>query len=240
MTSDLCREPLDAPGTPPERVGRPSIGHMAAPLLELLGPDSSQALRQASRRRQFRRREILFREGDVATTVHVIERGHVIVRADGALDESLTLAVLGPGDHFGEIAVLSDDPRRSATVEALDVCVTRAVPAEHFRDLRDRHPMIRRAMAESLARTNRRLVERLLDARHLDARGRLVVQLHRLHELFAGPIPFTQDDLAAYVGVSRVTVNQILSSLAEEGVVSVGRGRVHVLDSSAARPGVDA
>lgn len=237
---DQCGEQVGAPGTPSNGASRPSIAGMAAPLLELLGPESAQALRQASRRRQFRRREILFREGDVATTVHVIERGHVIVRADGALDESLTLAVLGPGDHFGEIAVLSDDPRRSATVEALDVCVTRAVPAEHFRDLRDRHPMIRRAMAESLARTNRRLVERLLDARHLDARGRLVVQLRRLHELFAGPIPFTQDDLAAYVGVSRVTVNQILSSLADQGMVSIGRGRVHVIDPSDPRPGADA
>jgi CRP-like cAMP-binding protein len=240
VLSDLRGEPMADRGNPSSGAGRPSIGDMAAPLLELLGPDGAQALRLASRRRQFRRREILFREGDVATSVHVIERGHVIVRAEGALDESVTLAVLGPGDHFGEIAVLSDDPRRSATVEALDVCVTREVPAEHFRDLRDRQPMIRRAMAESLARTNRRLVERLLDARHLDARGRLVVQLGRLHELFAGPIPFTQDDLASYVGVSRVTVNQILSALADEGMVTVGRGRVHVVEPSAAPRQADA
>jgi CRP/FNR family transcriptional regulator, cyclic AMP receptor protein len=207
-----------------------TIEGMSVPLLDVLGPDGARALRKVARRRTFRRREIVFREGDIGTTVHFIERGHVIVRAETAVQDSVTLAVLGPGDYFGDIAVLSDDSRRSASVEALDSCVTQAVPAEHFLGLRDRHAAIRRAMAESLARTNRRLVERLLDARHVDARGRLQRQLSRLDAMFDGAIPFTQEDLAAYVGVTRVTVNQILASLAAEGAVELRRGSVRLLD----------
>jgi CRP-like cAMP-binding protein len=125
---------------------------------------------------------------------------------------------------------LSTGGRRSAGVEALDECVTFVLPASDYLELRDRYPEVRRLMTESLARICRRLVERLLDGRHVDARGRLVRQLVHLAELFDGPIVFTQEDLANYVGVTRVTVNQILQSLVEAGIVELRRGSVRVID----------
>lgn len=168
-------------------------------------------------------------------SVHFIERGHVIVKGDRRPGETLTLAVLGPGDYFGDIAVLSTEGRRSAGVETLDACVTFVVRGPDFLELRDRHPELRRAMTESLARMCRRLVERLLDARHVDARGRLLRQLLHLDQLFDGPIAFTQEDLANYVGVTRVTVNQILGALAEDGSVELRRGSVRLLDTDRIR-----
>jgi CRP-like cAMP-binding protein len=113
--------------------------------------------------------------------------------------------------------------------------VTFVVPGADFVELRDRYPEIRRAMTESLARTCRRLVERLVDGRHIDARGRLLRHLLRLQELFGGSIPFTQEDLANYVGVTRVTVNQLLAMLADDGLILVRRGAVRVLDSARLR-----
>jgi CRP-like cAMP-binding protein len=212
-------------------------GGVVVRLFEVLGPEAARALRDAGERRRFRRREVLFREGDLGDTVHFIERGHVVVRGDRPMADGLTLAVLGPGDYFGDVAVLSADGRRSATVESLDGCVTLVLAGDEFLALRDAQPAVRRAMAESLARTSRRLVDRLLDARHIDARGRLVRQLLRLDELFAGPIPFTQEDLANYVGVTRVTVNQLLGSLADEGLVAVRRGSVELCDVARLRDG---
>jgi CRP-like cAMP-binding protein len=203
---------------------------VAAPLFDVLGPDASRALRAAATRNRFRRREVLFREGDPGDSVHFVERGHVAVRGGRPMADGLTLAVLGPGDYFGDVAVLSVEGRRSATVEALDECVTFVLPGDEFLSLRDRHPAVRRVMTESLARMSRRLVDRLLDARHIDARGRLMRQLLRLHELFGDTVPFTQEDLANYVGVTRVTVNQILGVLADEGLVALSRGSVHLLD----------
>jgi CRP/FNR family transcriptional regulator, cyclic AMP receptor protein len=209
----------------------PASADGGLPLLSLLGPEAARDVRRAARRRRYRRREVLFREGDIGDTVHFIERGHVTIRGETSLGDTLMLAVLGPGDYFGDIAVLSPDSRRSAGAEALEECTTLALGADDFLALRDRHPAIRRAIAESLARTSRRLVERLLDARHTDARGRLGRQLGHLHSVFDGPVPFTQEDLAAYVGVTRVTVNQILRALAAEGLVEVRRGSVVVLDA---------
>ncbi len=158
-----------------------------------------------------------------------------MVKGERTPGEALTLSVLGPGDYFGEVAVLSAGGRRSAGVETLDACVTLAVSGEDFVELRDRYPEIRRAMTESLARTCRRLVERLLDGRHVDARGRLTRQLLRLHQMFGGDIPFTQEDLANYVGVTRVTVNQLFAALTEDGLIEVRRGSVRVVDEAALR-----
>ena len=206
-----------------------TLANVSPSLFDLLGAEGAQALRRLSRRQQFRRREVLFRQGDLGEVVYLIETGHVLVRGEGALDQPVTMAVLGPGDYFGDIAVLSQDSRRSATVIALDTCVTHAVPGERFLELRDRHPAIRRIMTDTLARTSRRLDERIVDVRHSDARGRLLRQLGLLDELFDGPIPFTQEDLADHIGLSRVTVNQLLSALAGEGLVELGRGSVRVV-----------
>jgi CRP/FNR family transcriptional regulator, cyclic AMP receptor protein len=208
---------------------------VAASLFEMLGPEATQALRRRGQRRQYRRREVLFREGDIGDSVYVIERGHVVVKGERTPGETLTLSVLGPGDYFGEVAVLSAGGRRSAGVETLDACVTLIVPGSDFLELRDRYPQIRRAMTESLARTCRHLVERLVDGRHIDARGRLIRQLLRLQDLFGGSIPFTQEDLANYVGVTRVTVNQLLAALTAERLIEVRRGAVRVIDPALLR-----
>lgn len=208
---------------------------MPSSLIDLLGAEAAREIRRRGERRQFRRREVLFREGDIGDSVYMIERGHVLVRADRSPGEHLTLAVLGPGDYFGDVAVLSTVGRRSAGVEALDECVMFVLQAADYLELRDTYPEVRRAMTESLARICRRLVERLVDGRHVDARGRLLRQLLHLAELFDGPIIFTQEDLAAYVGVTRVTVNQILQSLVEDDAVEVRRGSVRVMDAARIR-----
>ena len=49
------------------------------------------------------------------------------------------------------------------------------------------------------------------------------------------PYPFTQEDLANYVGVTRVTVNQLLAMLADDGLILVRRGAVRVLDPARLR-----
>lgn len=210
-------------------------GDVVGSLFDLLGPDAEIELRKRGQRRQFRRREVVFREGDLGDSVYLIERGHVVVRGERTPGQLLTLAVLGPGDYFGDVAVLSAEHRRSAGVETLDECVTFVLRGDDFLDLRDQHPGLRRAMTESLARMNRRLVERLLDARHVDARGRLLRQLLRLHELFGGSIPFTQEDVASYVGVTRVTVNQLFGAMLDDGLIEVRRGAVTVIDEAGIR-----
>ena len=169
---------------------------VATRLFELLGPDASRALRQRGQRRQFRRREVLFREGDIGDSVYLIERGHVVVKGDRTPGETLTLAVLGPGDYFGDVAVLSTDGRRSAGIETLDECVT--FVRERCRLPRASRPLSRdpprhdRIAGPDVSSAGRAAARRSPRRRAWSA----LASALRLHQLFDGPVPFTQEDLA--------------------------------------------
>lgn len=72
--------------------------------------------------------EVVFREGDRGTDFFVIVRGAVQVSGDD-LGNAVTLATLAPGQFFGEVAVLSGQPRQ-ATVTALEPSELLSFPAE--------------------------------------------------------------------------------------------------------------
>jgi CRP-like cAMP-binding protein len=80
--------------------------------------------------RQYASGEVIVREHDAGETAYIIEQGRVEVtkQLDG---ESVRLAVLGPGETFGEMSMIDDQPR-SATVSAIEDTVLREVHREGF------------------------------------------------------------------------------------------------------------
>ena len=75
---------------------------------------------EIARRRSFERDEVVFHEGDPADTIHLIERGRAAARATTRHGQRTTFAVLGPGDAFGELALLGPKAQRSASVVLRD------------------------------------------------------------------------------------------------------------------------
>lgn len=67
---------------------------------------------------------------DPADTVHLIVSGRFAVRVRTPVGDTAILTVLGPGELFGEVALLGPEQRRTATVEALEAAETRST----FRD----------------------------------------------------------------------------------------------------------
>ncbi len=82
-------------------------------------------------RQVFQPGQVVFREGDTAACAYFIECGEVEVSRlhDG---QDKVLARLGIGDYFGELSLLSDDPRRGATVRALTETQVAVVGKENF------------------------------------------------------------------------------------------------------------
>jgi CRP/FNR family transcriptional regulator, cyclic AMP receptor protein len=202
-------------------------------LLEGLADTEVQALVSIARRRRFARGEVVFHQHDPADTLHLIDKGRFAVRVATPLGDTAILAVLGPGDIFGELSLLADaDPRRSATVAALEAAETRSVHRLDFERLRSQHPETASVLISILSGQVRRLSRHLLEALYVPADKRVLRRLLEVAELYGdGVVPLTQDDLAGLAGTSRATVNRVLRDEAARGSVQLGRGRTTVVSA---------
>lgn len=199
-------------------------------------------LASACARHTFGAGEIVFLRGDPGDGMYVVESGSVAVSLAGRDGRDVLLAVLGPGESFGELAVVDGGPR-VATVTARSRTVLVVVPRAEVVALIGRVPSVAQAVLRSLAATVRRLDEQATDAVLLDLP-------RRVEKLLAAAVPATaaaaagadglvpvdlglsQGDLARRIGGSRQQVNRVLIGLEASGSIQRDGHRI-----TAVRPG---
>lgn len=199
-------------------------------------PDRQRIL-AAARRRRFGRDEVVFWEGDPGDEVHLIASGHVACQITTARGDVATVRVLGPGQHFGELALVSPGPR-SATIRALDTLETLVLRNQDFTALRA-DPAIEAGFVTLLAMEIRRLSGALTDALYLSATDHLWRRLAEVEAAFAGSapetsLPLSQGTIATLAGVTRQTANKFFDAAEARGVIRRDtRGRITVVDRAA-------
>lgn len=208
------------------------------PLLRSLTATERTELLALARARAFARDEVLCSAGDRADSLHLVARGRLAVSVSLPSGATAMLSVLGPGDYFGELALLRTSTRRTATVRALEPAVTLAIGGAAFRRLCEHRPRVERALTTLLADQVESLSRHLLEALHEGLDERLHRRLAELVDIYgngegAVVLPLTQAQLAELAGGTRPTVNQILRRLEARGTIALGRGRVTVLDRAA-------
>ena len=206
-------------------------------LLAGVPPDQVRELLQIARRRRFARNEVVFHRDDPGDSLHLIQRGRFAIRVMTPLGDTATIAVRGPGESFGEMALVAEEARRSATVAALEDAETIAVYRDDFAYIRKRYPEIDAVLFRFLTNEVRMLNERLLEALYVPVEKRVRRRLLELSRLYAdgGETPvivLTQETLSELAGASRPTVNQVLRDEEKRGTIELGRGRIRVLDVS--------
>jgi CRP-like cAMP-binding protein len=205
------------------------------PVLASLPPQERSGLVAGLRRRSYHRDEVIFHQGDPADTLHLIAAGHVSVRVTLPGGEFVVIAILGPGDTFGEIALVGSPHARSATIIALEQCETLSLGRDDFHRLRTSYPGVDRFLVELLSARVERLNNYLLEALYVSAERRVLRRLLHLCELYTGDdqrivIPVTQEMLASLAGTTRPTANQVLRRLVASDIVSISRSQIVVLD----------
>jgi CRP/FNR family transcriptional regulator, cyclic AMP receptor protein len=181
----------------------------------------------------------VFHEGDHSDACYIVRSGSFRVTREHSDGRAITLATLGPGDIFGELAML-DGEVRSASVEALVDGELLALPASEVRALLARHPEITVKLVAALVRRLRTANERIsrqsfqtVPSRVAGVLSQLVAEeAPRAAEPDGGgvTIRMNQADLAQLAGTSRESVSRFLADLERAGIVRPGRGRVTVLD----------
>ena len=208
------------------------------PLLAGVPEGDIRRVLATARRRSFRGKEVVFHAGDPADTLHLIRKGRFAVQATTRLGDTATLAVLGPGEPFGELALVAKDAVRSATVVALEPGETYSIYHLDFARLRERHPSVNVFLLALLASQVQRLSERLVEALYVEADTRVLRRVRDLSALYSDEsgqavIPLTQESIAELAGTSRATVNRVLRKEEERGTLELGRGKTVVFDLEA-------
>jgi CRP/FNR family transcriptional regulator len=179
----------------------------------------------------------VFHEGDDSDACYIVKEGSFRVTREHSDGRAITLATLGPGEIFGELAMLDGD-QRSASAEALTDGDLLALPANDVRALLARHPEISLKLVAGLVRRLRAANVRLSRQSFQTVPSRVAGILFQLSgEAQDGgdveeevTIEMNQTDLAQLAGTSRESVSRFLAELERAGVVRSGRGRVTVLE----------
>ncbi len=188
----------------------------------------------AAQRRRFARNEVVFHRGDPADTLHLILRGRFAARLETETGERVTVSVHGPGDAFGELALLDLEQSRSTTVAALEEAQTYAVHRDDFTRLREEYPSVNDVLARLLAVRVRRMSDLLSEAFSVPAEKRVLRRLVELAGLYGeGVVPLSQVELAGLAGTSRATVNRVLRAEEKRGTVELRRGTTRLVDPAA-------
>ncbi|HHH30050.1 MAG TPA: Crp/Fnr family transcriptional regulator [Polyangiaceae bacterium] len=208
-----------------------------ASIFEGLEPAQIDALARMAVRKTYRTREIVLRKGDPAMQIYVIAKGRLKAITAGAEGRQAALSIMGPGEVFGEVAVLDGEPR-SATITALEPCELIIVNRNEFFYFLERNPSAALRLLQVLARRLRRLSERVEDSTFLDVPGRLAKALVRLAQRYGRDVgdgtrielKLSQQELGDLVGTTRESVNKQLRAWQSEGLLEQEKGRVILKD----------
>lgn len=199
-----------------------------------LSDEEERELRTRMTRRRFNRGEVVFHQGDPGASLHIVESGYFLIQVLTSAGERVGMTIEGPGDVFGELAMLDSNGRRTATIRALRPSETMSLDAEHFNALRTQVSWVDRFLIELLVRRVERLTDQLAETAWLSAEKRVCRQLNRLIDVFTpGPIYLKQAEIASLAQTTRPTVSSVLGELAKADVLQTGRGSVEVHDREA-------
>jgi CRP/FNR family cyclic AMP-dependent transcriptional regulator len=214
------------------------------PLLRNVSSEALSQLTRSLRRRSYHRGEVVFHQGDPGDTLHLVRNGRVKVVLPAETGDEVVLAILGPGDCFGELAVLDGGPR-SAGVVAMEPVETLVLGRQDFLAFFRGNPEAAERMVVNLAHIIRRVNEDVADLAFLDLPGRLAKKLLELAESHgqqmdggAGieiTVPLTQEELAGMIGATRPSVNKILGWYEDQGAIQRRGRRIAIFKPDALR-----
>lgn len=204
-----------------------------APLFSVLHPMDLQNLAEKFHPLRFRRGEVIFREGEPAERLFLIEEGTVKLSIISSAGQELLIGLLGRGQIFGELAVLDRGPR-AMNAKAMKDSAVFSLDSEMFWTILENRPALARRLLELMARRLRRADQATQDLVFFDAPTRMARRLLELGEEHGEPIEdtdsiritvrVTQEEMAQLIGVTRESANRLIASFAGRGWLDWNEG----------------
>jgi CRP/FNR family cyclic AMP-dependent transcriptional regulator len=199
------------------------------PMFADLGADELQRISRLCQTRQLGAGEMLFRKGDSGDALYGIRRGQIRIQTGASDGSRLTLNFLGPGELFGEVAVLDGQSRTAdaAAGEASELFVLRR---EDLLGFLEREPRVAIKLIMLLCRRIRWISERMEESVVQPLPVRLARRLCALASDFGSELHISQEQLGVFVGAARESVNRQLQHWRKDGILDLQRGRIVLLN----------
>ena len=205
------------------------------PLFSGLNRDELARFAELTRERAYPQGSVILFQDDPGDSLFVLRTGSVKVVLIGEDGREVILGVLEPGAHFGELALIDDQPR-SAHVIAMDDAHLLILRREDFRRRVEANPSVAWALLTELSRRLRRADQKIGGLVLLDVPGRIARLLLDLAEESGSNTiekALTHQTIAQMIGASRETVSRAMKEFQEEGLIRVERRRIAVANREA-------
>lgn len=200
-------------------------------LFEGVSKASLAALARESRLKRVPKGTFLFFQTDLANAVYMVRKGTIAIRLENPDGRELVINEMGPGDCFGELGILTGEPR-STSAEAIIDSEVLIIPSTTFQSILEQEPRLTLHLLKITAQRLQKSSKREEALAFHDAQQRLARQLLQQDRLAAdkGYLTLSQEELAQRAGLTRQTVTTILGRWRRRGWLLTGRGHIVLLN----------
>jgi CRP/FNR family transcriptional regulator/CRP/FNR family cyclic AMP-dependent transcriptional regulator len=188
-------------------------------------------------RRTFARGVIVFHRGSPGRTLYIIESGKIRIFVLSASGREISVNVYGPGEVFGELALLDGLPR-SAGATAIERTTVLTLHRDDFLWHLERYPGMATSIIEVLSARVRYTTIYAEGLAFLDVHARVASKLLELADRYGKErdrgteidLRLTQSELATWVAASREHVNKVLGDLRDADLIAIDGQTITLLD----------
>lgn len=213
-----------------------SFNSYAIGVMDILTPETREALLAAGTRVRFNDGQLLQTRGNIAVDLGFVLKGHVRMMTIGADGSEMLTAILGPGQQINEVTLFAGAARTHDAIAVGDTELLTLTPEDYHR-FAESNPEIVQALLTSNVHRVHQLVEILNDLRGLPksvvlARTLLKNAKHKQSSMDQNSVELdvSQEDIAMFLGVSRAYLNKVLGNLGDLGLIEVSYRKVVICD----------
>ena len=203
----------------------------AIPFFEGLDTNILDAIIQVAILQRFDAGQVVFLEGDASVGLYIVQEGWLKSIKYSEAGREQVIRFVGPGEEFGGIGVFADVPNQ-ATVEALELSKVWIIQRDSLLHLMDKYPPLAHIIIQTLAKRVihlMSLIEDLSLRSVVDRLARMFLE-HSTGDELNRQRWATQTEMAARLGTVPDVLSRALQSLAEEGLIQIGRHQIKILD----------
>ena len=194
-------------------------------------------MNKMTRMEAFKKKQPIYLPGDPGDYVYLLKSGRVKISKIGDDGKELTLAVLEPGEIFGEVEVLEETTRDSVAevMDDADICL---IKREDFERFLKSQPQCSFKLTKLIGFRLKQIENRIEDIVFRDAPARLAHLLINLSDSFGRDVPegralktkVTHQELANLIGTTRETVSLTLGQFRQTGLIAMEKRQITILD----------